>query len=911
MKRAISREHIAKYWGTIDTVDVDAAGMGSNGANDDANAEEASTSGLLARTGSDKRQKSAGPHSVYELGSFEVLDELDTPVWLFNPRERRNLWANKATLGLYGMSTTEFLELNEENCTHSHHSAAGEAKEDGCGPVEASKRFFECAGQVCLNGNNDGRKRLQCHLPCLCPTSPHSNYLFTIHFRRVEARSEATGKAEPICLVTAESSRLFDSFNQSLRALEMLKSSPIFTFLFTNDGKLLTANPCAVTFYEKYFGPRDIKNTRSILSLQNILLIGDWAGGSVTYPDNNGPPPRQETDKRADPPGDDLMVDLMNHIQQVLFVQKFESFRIQMRMPKRRDPSKYRWVEFEMWAANDPVTKSAAILVNQTNLQETKKLELELKHKHENLQSKNEALQVELKKAQITLDAHIEEHIDLDSTVDKTVDLLDNLLAGKETDQASIRRLKEALRTRDLRAPNRLEEMLLSNKKGFEGEVGLSLFEMLNPNTQNTQPLSARSEREKGNLKKSLSRNSTMELDVPSPSGEAAEPAGPKEAILAAASVPKPMDLTQPILEVLETADGWFFDAFELEKLTLGHPLCTLGCHLFKRLNLYETFSINESQFFHFLVRIEAGYPANAYHNRAHVANVVQSMYVLLTKGLGPAVAGDQEIIAGLLAAIIHDFEHKGVNNDYLVRFQDELALTYNDKSPLENHHISAAFEVMLTKPYDIFANTNLDLFIKLRKYMIEMILATDMKIHFDVLGRFRLIERKFASASGGPGSGTATPLLGDPQASQGESTEGAMETSESTHSHPSISLPGEDVSLSLQMALKCADIGHVYCESNVHLRWVQKLEQEFFAQGDMEGEMGAIGKSPLMDREKAGITKSQVGFFKVVVVPLFKSFCTAFPGCDPALEYLNRNLRLWAKIEEEQLEISEVFVTP
>ena len=116
--------------------------------------------------------------------------------------------------------------------------------------------------------------------------------------------------------------------------------------------------------------------------------------------------------------------------------------------------------------------------------------------------------------------------------------------------------------------------------------------------------------------------------------------------------------------------------------------------------------------------------------------------------------------------------------------------------------------------------------------------------------------------------------------------------------------------SASTQQCASLSDIGHVYCESNVHLRWVQKLEQEFFAQGDMEEEMGAIGKSPLMDREKAGITKSQVGFFKVVVVPLFKSFCTAFPGCDPALEYLNRNLKLWAKIEEEQLEISEVFVT-
>lgn len=72
---------------------------------------------------------------------------------------------------------------------------------------------------------------------------------------------------------------------------------------------------------------------------------------------------------------------------------------------------------------------------------------------------------------------------------------------------------------------------------------------------------------------------------------------------------------------------------------------------------------------------------------------------------------------------------------------------------------------------------------------------------------------------------------------------------------------------------------------------------------------MGARTKSPLMDRDKAGITKSQCGFFQLVVVPLFKSFSSAFPSIEPVMEQLNKNLELWQKIEEEQLEISEVFL--
>jgi hypothetical protein len=29
---------------------------------------------------------------------------------------------------------------------------------------------------------------------------------------------------------------------------------------------------------------------------------------------------------------------------------------------------------------------------------------------------------------------------------------------------------------------------------------------------------------------------------------------------------------------------------------------------------------------------------------------------------------------------ITHDFEHKGVNNEYLIKSNDELALRYNDR---------------------------------------------------------------------------------------------------------------------------------------------------------------------------------------------------------------------------------------
>jgi hypothetical protein len=52
----------------------------------------------------------------------------------------------------------------------------------------------------------------------------------------------------------------------------------------------------------------------------------------------------------------------------------------------------------------------------------------------------------------------------------------------------------------------------------------------------------------------------------------------------------------------------------------------------------------------------------------------------------------------------------------------------------------------------------------------------------------------------------------------------------------------------------------------------VKCLEEELFRQGDQERNNG-LPISPLMDRHKAGITKSQTGFFDIVALPMYQSF--------------------------------------
>ena len=79
----------------------------------------------------------------------------------------------------------------------------------------------------------------------------------------------------------------------------------------------------------------------------------------------------------------------------------------------------------------------------------------------------------------------------------------------------------------------------------------------------------------------------------------------------------------------------------------------------------------------------------------------------------------------------------------------------------------------------------------------------------------------------------------------------------------------GCPIPLALQVALKCADLGHLTSSQDVHKQWVGLLQEEMFRQGDRERSLGQP-VSPLMDRNKEGVLKSQCGFFNVVALPMY-----------------------------------------
>ena len=65
----------------------------------------------------------------------------------------------------------------------------------------------------------------------------------------------------------------------------------------------------------------------------------------------------------------------------------------------------------------------------------------------------------------------------------------------------------------------------------------------------------------------------------------------------------------------------------------------------------------------------------------------------------------DLETVGAIFASAVHDVDHPGVTNQFLVNTSSDLAIMYNDESVLENHHLAVAFKLVQQENVDIFAN--------------------------------------------------------------------------------------------------------------------------------------------------------------------------------------------------------------
>jgi len=342
--------------------------------------------------------------------------------------------------------------------------------------------------------------------------------------------------------------------------------------------------------------------------------------------------------------------------------------------------------------------------------------------------------------------------------------------------------------------------------------------------------------------------------------------------------------------ELLDQASAsWHFDAFALAKVTANRPLSALSVHLFSRLGLVDKFCLNSVKLCRFFEEIERGYDdSNPYHNRAHAASVLHALHALLEHGglmkvVAPAFGGAEgcgskcdermscaelERMACLIAAAVHDYEHKGLSNEFLVKTGHERAIRYNDEHVNENHHVAAAFDLLLRPEHNFLEHLPAEDFRRLRKLVIDLVLGTDMAHH----GKLLQSAREMLSTCSSDADAVVAQVAFKPASDK-------------------------EAVLLLQLAMKCADLGHLAQEWDLHSHWVRCLEEEFFLQGDKEKDAG-LPLSFLMDRGKPGASATQVGFFSAVVLPLFGELARMAPGAAPLLASAEANCLQWKALE-------------
>ncbi|CEF59642.1 3'5'-cyclic nucleotide phosphodiesterase,catalytic domain and HD/PDEase domain and 3'5'-cyclic nucleotide phosphodiesterase family-containing protein [Strongyloides ratti] len=322
---------------------------------------------------------------------------------------------------------------------------------------------------------------------------------------------------------------------------------------------------------------------------------------------------------------------------------------------------------------------------------------------------------------------------------------------------------------------------------------------------------------------------------------------------------------------VLHNLQEWAFPIFRYAYSYPERVLSRIAFRIFDNCSLFSDFQINRKKFFNFFCALESGYWSIPYHNRIHAADVLHACYYLTIHPIEPfnivngvdnlgnsnhieslslhtkksplfSSMNSIEIMAFYAAAAMHDYDHPGRTNAFMVATNHEMATFYNDRSVLENHHAAMSWRLLCKSENFFLENMNDTEFKKFRFLVMEYILATDLRHHFEHINNFtkyQIIE---------------------------------LDVEACRHD-------------TLKLLMKCADICSPLKPNLLHREWTRRIVEEFYSQGDEEKRLGKQ-VSPFMDRLSPNIEALQHNFIRQMVTPLANALNkqNIFP-CLPGLD--------------------------
>lgn len=313
---------------------------------------------------------------------------------------------------------------------------------------------------------------------------------------------------------------------------------------------------------------------------------------------------------------------------------------------------------------------------------------------------------------------------------------------------------------------------------------------------------------------------------------------------MAGSLAPLPVDKTALV--------SWTFDA---SKYT-GKALAVHSLALFELFDLVPALAARETVL-NFVRRIGSLYnPQVPFHNFAHAVETQQAAAYFLLQTKAKAWMAQTDIFAILIAALGLDTAHPGLTNGFLVRTRHALAITYNDRSPLENMHCANLFHAA----HDLFGKLAPEDTVWMRKMIIAAVLATDSAAHYRLLGEIAVLaEVKSSQQPGGIMPRTAAARA---EAFGGSDDKARLLLGRTLVHAADVSGPAR--------AFKQAE------------RIARQLSDEFLLQGDHEKALG-IPVSPFMDRRKRmpEVPKLQISLIEFIVAPLTAKVVEIFPELD------------------------------
>ena len=177
----------------------------------------------------------------------------------------------------------------------------------------------------------------------------------------------------------------------------------------------------------------------------------------------------------------------------------------------------------------------------------------------------------------------------------------------------------------------------------------------------------------------------------------------------------------------------WSFDPFLVDQQVLYFNFV----RMLELTGIASKFELERESIVKFASEIALRYQDNSYHNFQHGFSTAHFCFISIYRCHEiEKCLRNVDVFAMLIAALMHDVDHPGHNNNYEVQLKSELALRYNDTSVLESHHAAVGWDVIYNHSGEdtIVGRISSEDLNTFRKTTIKAILHTDMIHHFSLI---------------------------------------------------------------------------------------------------------------------------------------------------------------------------------